>query len=70
MMDCILINGSIPVDEFCALVGAWEKRGEDMILDARLAAKLGTTFVFGPKAACYEWRAMLGIDGPEREREE
>jgi hypothetical protein len=68
--DCIVIEGAVPIDDFCGLVSAWERRGEDMIVDALLSAKLGVNFVIGPKVACNEWRAMVGIDTASNEAKE
>lgn len=69
--QCVVIEGSVPVDEFCALVDVWNRRGDDdMIVDALLAAELRVNFVIGPKKACNDWRAMLGIDAAGRQQHE
>lgn len=42
---CYLIIGSIPVSEFVALMKTWENMDDEMIVDSRLAHRLGVNFV-------------------------
>jgi hypothetical protein len=65
LRGCVVITGAVPVDEFCALVGVWqrlEEHGKEWIVDARLASSVGANFVIGPKAACMAWRVELGLE--------
>jgi hypothetical protein len=59
---CKVIEGAVPVDEFCALVQVWSKfedPADPWIVDALLAQRLGANFVIGPTSACQEWRDKL-----------
>lgn len=61
---CRVIDRSLPVVDFCALVHAWEQlQGEDekWVCDSLLADRLGVAFVIGPIPATQAWRDELGI---------
>lgn len=61
---CKVIEGEVPVSDFCALVKAWEslaEPGDPWIVDSLLAGDLHATFVIGPTSACQQWRAERGL---------
>jgi hypothetical protein len=62
---CVVIEGSVPIDEFVGLVEVWERRDENMILDSMLAHRLGVNFVLGTEQACTAWRVKLGLASNE-----
>lgn len=62
--SCRIIDRPIPIDDFVALIHAWQKLsnpGDIWICDYLLAAHLGAAFIVGPESATRAWRAELGI---------
>lgn len=60
----IVVTGIVPLQDICALMGAWQEAGYTLC-DALIANHLGVNSVYTTEAGSREWRRELGLEGDQ-----